>query len=309
MTNALITGISGFTGHYLHDHLVSQKIAVFGLDIHGSAQNHIFKGSITDRRILLHALEESKPDVIFHLAGILKSAETEKFYNIHVLGTTALLDAVVEIGLRPHVVVASSSAIYGIGVGKKVITETFTPRPATHYAASKRAQEIVSLRYFESYRLPITCARAFNLLGPGLSPNMAPSTFAKQIAQAELRHKSKTIYTGDLSACRDYMDIRDAVRAYALLAEHGKAGQIYNVCSGKATSIQECLQILLDQASVPIEVALDSALMQKQDVPVQIGSAKKIKQLTGWKPEIKIKQSLADLLNDWREKINAENIL
>jgi len=112
-----------------------------------------------------------------------------------------------------------------------------------------------------------------------------------------------------LTARRDYIDVRDAVHAYALIAEYGKAGQIYNVCSGHAISIAEILQILLDQAKVPIEAVLDPSRVQKQDVPIQIGSAKKIQQLTGWKPEIEIKQSLVDLLNDWREKINSENNL
>jgi GDP-4-dehydro-6-deoxy-D-mannose reductase len=138
---------------------------------------------------------------------------------------------------------------------------------------------------------------------------MAPSAFARQIAQAEKAGKPAKISTGDLSARRDYLDIRDAVRAYALLAEPGKAGQTYNVCSGQAVSIQHCLQILLDEARVPVEAILDPLRVQRQDVPVQVGSAKKIQQLTGWKPEIDVRQSLVDLLNDWREKINMESNL
>jgi len=308
MQRVLITGISGFVGSCLRTALLPSA-EVTGFDAANRFRDgSVFIGEITDGAALLDVLRRVQPDVIFHLAGILKSAQSADFYSVHALGTAALLDAVIESGLRPRVVVASSSAVYGAGVGAKPISESFKPRPLTHYAASKIAQETIALRYFEAFNLPVICARTFNLLGPGLSPGMAPSAFAKQIAQAEKIGKPAQIAVGDLSARRDYVDVRDAVRAYALLSESGKAGQVYNVCSGQATPTAEILQILLDQAKVPIEAVLDSARVQKQDVPVQIGSAKKIRQLTGWKPEIGIKQSLTDLLNDWREKINLENI-
>lgn len=306
MTNVLITGISGFVGQYLKRHLAFNEFAVFGLDVHGSGQNKVFRGSITDRKNLLDALEKSKPDFIYHLAGILKSAELPEFYNVHVLGTAALLDAVLEVGLRPRIVIASSSAVYGAGIGKRPITESFKPRPATHYAVSKLAQEIVAMRYQTSAGLPVICVRTFNLLGPGLSPDMAPSAFAKQIAKAELVHEPKTIYTGDLSSRRDYVDVRDAVVAYSLIAEHGRAGQIYNVCSGRATSIKTCLQVLLDQAMIPVEVVLDHKRLQSHDVSIQVGDAKKLRESVGWKPIISVKESLLDLLNYWREKMKLE---
>ncbi len=309
MIKMLITGASGFVGRYLKRYLESKEISVFGFDMNGLAESKTFQGNITDRQSLFKALEQIKPDIIFHLAGILKSSEAESFYNVHVLGTVALFDTILESGLYPRVIVASSSAVYGAGVGGTPISETFQTQPVTHYAASKLAQEMVALRYFTAFNLPVICVRTFNLLGPGLSPDMAPSAFAKQIAQAEKIGKPAKIFTGDLSAQRDYVDVRDAVRAYALLAEHGDAGQVYNVCSSKAISMAEILQILLGQSKVQIEAVLDPTRIQKQDVPIQIGSAKKIQQFTEWKPEIKIEQSLVDLLNDWREKINMENIL
>jgi len=310
LRRALVTGASGFVGTYLTAHLKSFGWNVAGYDWRMSGQiPPSFIGDIYRGDGLSLALNEFQPDVIFHLAGILKSEKPETFYNVHVLGTLALFEAVTKSGLHPRVVVAGSSAVYGAGAGAKPITESFQPRPVTHYATSKLAQEMVALRYFTAFGLPVICVRTFNLLGPGLSPDMALSTFAKQIAQAENTGKPAKIFTGDLTTQRDYLDIRDAIHAYALLAEHGKAGQIYNVCSGQVFSIQEGLQVLLNQAKIPIEVVLDPARMQKQDVPVQIGSAKKIHQLTGWKSKIQIKQSVLDLLNDWREKINAENNL
>ena len=310
MRRVLITGVSGFVGSSLRETLQSLLMEVYGFDLRADAyDSHVFAGEITDNAVILDALRQVQPDIIFHLAGILKSQRADDLYSVNVLGTVALFEAITESGLRPRVIVASSSAVYGAGVGGRPIAESFQLRPVTHYAASKLAQEMVALRYFTAFDMPVICIRTFNLLGPGLSPGMAPSAFAKQIAEAEKTGKPTRIFTGNLSAQRDYVDVRDAVRAYALIAEHGKAGQIYNVCSGRAISMAEILQILLDQAKVPIEAVLDPDRVQKQDVPVQIGSAKKIQQLTGWKPEIDVKQSLVDLLNDWREKINKESNL
>jgi GDP-4-dehydro-6-deoxy-D-mannose reductase len=306
MPAALITGISGFVGTYLWRHLTTQGWEVSGFDARTSLENKlIFIGQITDRAALLAALRKSKPDVVFHLAGLLKSDRPEHFYEIHVLGTVALFEAILESGLRPRVVVASSSAVYGVGLGRKQISESFQPQPATHYAISKLAQEMAAMRYSTSTGLSVLCVRTFNLLGPSLSQNMAPSAFARQIAHAELHGEPAKIFTGDLTAIRDYVDVRDAVNAYTLITERGCAGQIYNACSGQAVAIRECLQLLLEQAKVPMEVVLDPGRVQIDDIPIQVGSAMKLKKATGWKPEIPITQSLLDLLAYWREKINS----
>jgi GDP-4-dehydro-6-deoxy-D-mannose reductase len=310
LKRALITGASGFVGIHLINHLLDLGWDVSSYDQRAPAKKGIpyFIGDLSRGEGLLDAVNEFRPDFIFHLAGVLKSESPETFYNVHVLGMLALFEAIIKSELSPSVVVVSSSAVYGAIGGTTPLSEDFALQPITHYATSKLAQEMVALRYCRSSKLRIMCMRTFNLLGPGLSPDMAPSAFAEQIARAEKAGAPAKIFTGDLSAQRDYVDVRDAVRAYTLIAEHGKTGQIYNVCSGRAISMSEILQILLDQAQVQIEAALDSARVQKQDVPVQIGSAEKIQQLTGWNAEINIRKSLTDLLNDWREKINLENV-
>jgi GDP-4-dehydro-6-deoxy-D-mannose reductase len=310
-----VTGAAGFVGTYLISYFRSLGCSVVGYDLQAPSEENgktFYKGDISSQKgqaCLAQVLEDFRPDVIFHLAGVLKTSKIDEYYNVHVMGTIGLLESVAGLGLKPRVVVASSSAVYGARNDTKHITEFFQPHPVTHYATSKLTQEVVALRYSTAFDLPVMCVRTFNLLGPGLSSDMAPSAFAKQIAQAEKVGKPAKIFTGAITARRDYVDVRDAIRAYALIAELGKAGQVYNVCSGKAVSIQKCLQILLDQARIPIEVSLDPARMQKLDIPIQIGSPKKIQQLTGWKPGINVKESLMDLLNDWREKINdAEKI-
>jgi GDP-4-dehydro-6-deoxy-D-mannose reductase len=216
----------------------------------------------------------------------------------------ALLDAVVESGLQPGILVASSSAVYGSGLGRRPITEKFKARPATHYGVSKLAQELAAMHYFTSFGLPVIRVRTFNLLGPGLSPQLACSAFARQIAQAEKNRMLSTILTGNLSARRDFVDVRDAVRAYVLLAEKGQAGQAYNVASGKAVAIQECLDFLLKQARVQVDAVVDPNRVQKDDIPVQAGSVKRLQTTTGWDTEISNQQSLLDMLDYWRQKVN-----
>lgn len=307
MQSALITGISGFVGNCLAGHLVDKGWKVAGYDVRPTSQDSDFyPGNLTDGAAIKEVVEKTAPDVIFHLAGILKSDSFEEFYKVHVLGTISLFDAIVASGCSPTVVVASSSAVYGPGIGRRPITERFGLKPQTHYALSKAAQEMTAFRYHQVHGLIVMCARTFNLLGPGLSPQMAASSFARQIALAEKSGKSAIISTGDLSAKRDFVDVRDAVRAYELISSKGKAGEVYNVCSGDGVAISECLDILLKQAKVPVGAVLDPAKVQKNDVPIQAGSAKKLNSATGWNPRIPLKQSLKDLLNGWRNLINME---
>lgn len=307
MTSALITGVSGFVGSHLARHLLEGGWSIAGQDLRPtSGIPKFYRKDLSDGMALKQALRETNPEVIFHLAGLLKAEHPEQFYRAHVLGTVSLLQAVVEGGFRPKIVLASSSAVYGAGQGRRPLTEGFKLRPVTPYAASKAAQEITALQYSHAHSLPLVIVRTFNLLGPGLSTEMAPSAFARQIALAEIGAGPATIRTGDLSARRDFLDVRDAVRAYALLARQGRPNQAYNVASGTAIAIQACLDLLLQQSRVPIEVRLDPVRMQKQDVPFQVGSAARLAALTGWRAQISIQQSLTDLLNEWRQRVTSE---
>lgn len=307
LPRALITGSSGFVGTRLASYLVKKGWKVAGFDLRQPRVDcEFYPGDLSDVPAIEDAVKKSVPDVVFHLAGILKSGVYEDLYRAHVFGTIALLDAIVASGLSPQIVIASSSAVYGSGNGRKPSTEKSAVAPQTHYALSKAAQEMAAFRYWHVHKLPVVCARTFNLLGPGLSPDMACSAFAKQIAEAERSGKPGTIATGSLAAKRDFVDVRDAVRAYESIAKKGKPGEVYNVCSGRAVAISECLSNLLKQARVPLEAVLDPAKVQKNDVPIQIGSAKKLQEATGWIPKIGLKKSLIDLLDDWRERVEME---
>ena len=304
-SKALITGVSGFVGKHLAHFLMLQGWQVFGFAQQmASNRKNLYVGDLMQHGAFTKALKECQPDVVFHLAGLIKSDQPEVLYKANLLGTVRLFESILELGQRPVVIVASSSAVYGSGFSGRPISEKSKPRPVTHYAVSKLAQEMAALHYFDAFDIPVMILRMFNLLGPGQPADLACSAFAHQIAKAELCSDDE-IVTGDLSARRDFVDVRDAVRAFPLVAEKGKAGQAYNVCSGQAVLIRKCLDELLSISSRQLNVRMDVKRIQKNDIPIQVGNVRKLNHATGWRPQISLKHSLSDLLEYWRQKVKS----
>lgn len=306
MPNILITGSSGFVGSHLTRSLLAKNWQVSGFDILPANNNleYFYQGELSNKKAITKALQEFKPDVIFHLAGLIKSDEPQALYASNVQATVTFLETVVESNLKPEIILASSSAVYGLTSSKKKLTEKSPIRPVTHYAVSKAAQELIALRYFDAGLLPVKIVRMFNLSGPGQSPALACSAFAQQIALAE-KNNMDEIVTGNLDALRDFVDVRDAVRAFEMIVENGKAGEIYNVCSGKAVSLKQCLGEMMSQSQKQLSARVDAGKIQTNDIPMQVGSYQKIKRDCGWYPKISLKESLSDLLNDWRERVKS----
>jgi GDP-4-dehydro-6-deoxy-D-mannose reductase len=198
--------------------------------------------------------------------------------------------------------VTSSSAVYGRTPSGRPVSERTPVRPVTHYGASKLAQEEVAMRYSRSHGIPVVRTRAFNLLGPGLSSELACGAFANAIARREREGTTEPIRTGNLDSARDFTDVRDAVQAYAALAARGRAGAVYNICSGAAVTLDRCLRILLDLAARPLATEVDPARLQRDDVPIQVGDAGRVRALTGWRPSIPLERALSDMLDDSRAR-------
>lgn len=306
MPTVFITGAAGFVGGHLAALLSSEGHDVYGMDRDKVPPGDMWKGflatELADFKHLHRYLQDLHPDYVFHLAGVLKADRSEAYYQGNVLGTIALLEAVTSTQIQPLVMIASSSAVYGRGFANRPISEGFKIRPTSHYAASKAAQEIAALRFHREGRLPVVIMRTFNLLGPGLSPDLACSSFARQIALAEAGKGSAEIVTGNLSGKRDFLDVRDAVRAYWLLAQWGSPGQCYNVCSGKVTRMRDCLDTLLSLSYQHLNYIQDPKRLQQNDVSVQKGNYTRLRRLTGWRPQIPVRQSLEDMLEFWREQ-------
>lgn len=295
MGTTLITGVSGFLGRHVAERARAAGHVVVELDRVGVAEP-IDLLSIDQVRAVL---ERSRPDVVIHLAGALRSPDFKVLYETNVTGTAVLMEAMLSLQLTPRVVVVSSSAVYGNPTSDELLTEDAPLRPLTHYGASKAGQEAVALRAFFASNLPVMVARPFNLVGPGQPPSLAAGAFAEQIARAE-RSAERVMRVGDLSGSRDFVDVRDVADACLALASRGVAGRTYNLSSQTAVPLQRCVDTLLGLAQVPIDLQRDPARARANDAKAQVGSAARIKHDTGWEPAIAFTTSMRDLLDFWR---------
>lgn len=305
---ALITGIQGFCGRHLSVHLAEQGYAVHGLDrfsdppVPGAA---VVAGDIRDLGVVQEVLRTVRPTHLFHLAALTApQADWETLHDVNVRGTDRLLEAVRLSGLDPVVLVTGSSAAYGrVAAEELPISESQPFRPMTLYAVSKIAQEMLAYAYHARYGMRMIRARAFNLTGPGEGAGFVTSAFAWQIAEIEAGRREPVLRVGNLETVRDFTDVRDTVRAYRLMAECGEPGAVYNVCSGTGTPVRQLLDTLLQLSRVrEIRVDVDPARLQPADVPVQVGDASLLREVTGWTPVLPLDQTLHDVLHYWRSQ-------
>ena len=176
-------------------------------------------------------------------------------------------------------------------------------RPGNIYAATKVCQNMISNIYAQAYNMNIMMVRAFNHIGPCQSPIFVVSDFCKQIVEIEKGKKEPVMYVGNLAAKRDFTDVRDVVRAYALLVQKGRAGETYNVGSGHAYAISEILDMIISFSTVDIRIEIDSNKIRPVDVPIIEADITKLNQATGWRPIIPIQQTIQDTLDYWRIRV------
>lgn len=228
-------------------------------------------------------------------------------YAVNVAGTHLLLDALRRLSPGCRVLVTATSDEYGrVDPELCPLDEDAPLRPLSPYAASKVAQEWVARTFYEAFGLEVVITRAFMHIGPGQPPSFATADWARQIALAEAGLGAAVVEVGDLSLAREFGDVRDVVRAYRLVLEHGVPGEPYNVATGRARPLGDALGILLDLARVDMEVRVDPAKMRPADPPLLTGSAAKLERLVGWKPEHRLEDTLADVLDYWRARVMAD---
>ncbi|HVO70111.1 MAG TPA: GDP-mannose 4,6-dehydratase, partial [Aggregatilineaceae bacterium] len=210
-----------------------------------------------------------------------------------------------QLGLESRLLIVGSAEVYGAaGATRDPLDENHPFAPTSPYSVSKVAQDMLGLEYFLAHRMPIIRARPFNHIGPGQGSGFVTADFASQIAAIEAGQREPVMFVGNLAAERDFTDVRDVVRAYDLMLDLGEPGEVYHVCSGKGYSIQYLLDTLLSYSTARIQVRQDLALMRPVDVPRRVGDASRLRQCTGWEPQIPFEQSLLDILNDWRQRIS-----
>jgi len=294
IVRALITGASGFVGNHLVAHLREQGDHTLCPDT-----------DITDREALIAAFDRLRPEVVYHLAAQADvggswdhPVETMK---VNVEGTMNVLDAARLAGAT-RVLAVNSADVYGVVDESELpLSESSEIRPASPYAASKAAAEMLCIQATRGYGLDVIRARSCNHLGPGQSDRFVASAIAHRIVDNEVGG-DRSVKIGNLAARRDFTDVRDVVRAYRLLVLSGRAGEVYNVCSGVDRSIREIAEMLVGLADNQMSLEPDPDLMRPVDLLVVRGDNSKLREATGWEPLIQIENTLSDLLGYWRQQ-------
>lgn len=288
---ALVTGSSGFVGRWLCQHLEGSGDEVVELPVDLDIRN---AGDLAG------AVAQAAPDAIFHLAAQANVSaswrEPAQTFSVNALGTLNLCAAAASLAEKPKVLLVSTSEVYGkVPPQRMPITEDEPFAPVNPYAASKAAAEIAGLQAWLGQGLEVVRARPFNHTGPGQMEGFVVPDLAHQVARAA-RGELDCIFTGNISVRRDLSDVRDVVRAYRILLLKGRPGEAYNICRGEAVEISAILERLMQLAGVDVPVRPDPARYRPADVPEHVGDARRLKALTGWRPEVPLDQTLADVL-------------
>lgn len=326
---ALITGITGMVGSHLLDYLVENT----DWDICGMARwrspmdnitqhiNRINKkdrvqliyGDLRDTLSIFHVVETVKPDFVFHLAA--QSFPRTSFdspldtLETNIQGTNRVLEALKQHKRDAIVHVCASSEVFGrVPKEKLPITEDCTFHPASPYAISKVGTDLIGRFYAEAYNMTVMTTRMFTHTGPRRGDVFAESSFAKQIALIEANLIPPVLKVGNLDSLRTFADVRDAVRAYYMLVTHNPVGgEYYNIGGSYTATIRSMLETLRSMSTVKsIDVVIDPDRLRPIDADLQVPDTSKFEKHTGWKTEISFEQTMADLLNYWRDKVKAE---
>lgn len=302
MKKALITGSQGFVGNYLCKELRNNGYIVTGLDI--QAGEGVLIVDLLNKIAVENIISQVEPDVIFHLAGqanVAKSWEIpQKTVELNVITTINLMEAVYKKRPDCRMVLVGSSDQYGnLGEEGKWVTENMPTKPQTPYAISKKAQEEMAAIYVKAYGMNISMTRSFNHAGAGQGKGFLISDFASGIVAVE--HGEKPfLEVGNLATSRDFTHVKDVVRAYRLIAEKGHVGEVYNVGSGIAYSVQEILNRLCKLAKCHISVVQDLTKMRPSDTPIICCDHTKLTEHTGWQPNISMDEILEETICYWR---------
>ncbi|MCR5316882.1 MAG: GDP-mannose 4,6-dehydratase [Treponema sp.] len=311
MGKALVLGAAGFVGGYLIDCLKNE----FGMEVYGtkiSSQVYAHEGArifdldILDKEKIVSLFKEIRPDCIFHLAAqssvSISWKNPQLTVDINIKGALNVLEALRELDYRPRIILVGSGEEYGpSGADLGKIGEETLPKPVNIYAATKATQNMFGSIYSKAYGLDVISVRAFNHIGPGQAATFVISDFCKQVAEIEAGKKESVIYVGNLSAYRDFTDVRDVVRAYALLSQSGRTGETYNVGSGHAMQVRSLLDKILSLSDRRIEVRVDENKMRPVDVPKIEADISKLCRETGWEIQHCIDDTIKDVLDWWRK--------
>lgn len=315
MKKALIIGAAGFVGNYLIDHI--QKNCIWSIAVtkmpHEKIDNsnvEVFDLDILDRNAVSGLLEKVRPDYIFHLAAqssvALSWKNPDLTVDVNIKGSLHVLDAIRDLDYKPRVLLIGSGEEYGhVRPNEVPIIEDNVSRPGNLYAATKACQNMIGKIYADAYKMDIMSVRAFNHIGPNQAPLFVVADFCKQVAEIEAGQREPIMKVGNLSAKRDFTDVRDVVRAYVMLMESGKSGETYNVGSGNAVEIAAILNQIVALSDAEIKVEVDPNKLRPVDVPIIEADITKLAECCGWARTIALEVTLEETLNYWRQQVRS----
>jgi len=306
MQKVLITGCSGFLASYLVKELDIENLRILGIteeEDYISEDFEVITADIRDKTKIKSIISEFSPDFIYHLAAISNVGFSWQnpglTYEVNFIGSSNLLESAFEYSPDARIILMSSAEVYA-KKKRGLLSETSKISPNNPYALSKLAMEMAADLYVNSRNMEIIKIRSFNFTGPGQNISFVSSDFSYQIAQIEKGKKDPVIKVGNLSAKRDFSDVRDIARYISVIGRKGESGEIYNTCSGSVYSISDMLNILLELSTSDIRVEVEKERLRPVDKPILAGDNSKIKSRLGLKPEYDMRMTLADLLEHSR---------
>lgn len=311
--NVMITGAAGFIGGFLTKYCLNASCAVLGLDVNDPSEwpagAAFERCDVRDARHLSELIRVFRPDRIFHLAAqsypTVSMLQPRETIDINMGGTVNLFECVREAAIMPVIVVACSSAEYGFVASQDLpVKESHPLQPLHPYGVSKVGQDLLAAQYFANYSIPAVRVRIFNTTGPGKIGDVC-SDLSKRAVEISLGMQPPQLRVGNTNKRRALIDARDEVRGLWLAAERGEPGEVYNVGGNQIYSIEEVIQIIRDQVKVPFSIQQDPELVRACDEPVIAGDITKFQARSGWSPEIRLDQTLRDMIEWWRVRLTA----
>lgn len=323
----LITGGSGFAGSHLVDHLLLKGFLVSQIHItqYGSSASqettpniiqlpaeNIHTIDLTDEQETQSLFQRVNPTQVYHLAALAAVGSSFTSPSKVLLLNTQLQINVLE-AIKTHcpnarTLIIGSAQEYDFTAKPPIspVDEEHPLGPANPYGVSKVDQDLLGLSYFYSYGIPVIRARPFNHIGERQTTDFAVAAFAKQIADLEKKASTESdfkpsIQVGNLSAVRDFTDVKDMVTAYSILMEKGLPGEVYNIGSGSGTKMHDILEMLLGLSELQIRIVVDQAKLRPIDTPQIVANASKIRKL-GWQPSIPLHETVQRIIHYWREQ-------
>jgi GDP-4-dehydro-6-deoxy-D-mannose reductase len=292
-----VTGSSGFVGSHLRS-LDPEWKEVHGIDLHHASKAF----DLRDAASVEAEMAAGPFDAVIHLAAQanvpVSFRDPVATFDINTSGTVRLLDALQTVGFAGRFLLVSSGDVYGVvGAHDLPVTESVVPRPGNPYAASKMGAEAAALSWGRRGDMTVIIARPFNHIGPGQDTSFAIARFAHALREMRAGSRPAELATGRLDVTRDFLDVRDVLASYLALLQRGKAGEIYNVCSGVERRLGDVLSDLIRLSGVPLVPTIDPALLRPVDLPRMVGSPSKLMADTGWAPSMRFEQTLSDVLN------------